>query len=194
MATIAGSVAQYAPKDAPAWEAFNIPMTGTKGQPICNAQSALMILEQHPLFKETIWFDTFAHRIMTSWDTLPRPWHDEDVARLLVFLQRTMNLQRMSRSSVEDALAVFVSTRTRHEVQDWLKTLIWDRTPRIESCFPKLFSAPDTAYVRAASRNFWLGLAARIYLPGCQMDHTVVLEGPQGQGKTSALRKLGGGK
>jgi putative DNA primase/helicase len=46
--------------------------------------------------------------------------------------------------------------------------------------------------VRAASKNFFIGLIARVFKPGCQLDTMVVFEGAQGIRKTSALRLLGG--
>ena len=174
---------------ASAWEPFNLPMQ--KKQVVCNANTALSVLEQHPLLCEVIWFDTFYGRIFTKWDTEPRPWRDDDTAKLLIFLQREVDLQKMARSSVEDALNVFVKTRTRHVVQDWIGSLQWDGLPRLETFLLQGFGAPDTPYIRATSKNFWLSLMARIYLPGCQSDHMLVLEGPQGEGKTSALRILG---
>lgn len=184
--------AQFTP-ETPPWAAFNIPMTGSKGQPICNADAALQILEQHPLFADSIWLDTFSNHLMTTWEKrIPGEWQEADTQRLLIFLQRNIRLSKMSKSSVEDALGVFVLTKNRHAVKDWLKTLTWDGTPRIETFLTTYFSALDTPYVRAASRNFWVSLIARVTHPGCQMDHMLILEGPQNLGKTKALRILGG--
>ncbi len=187
--TIAHSVSQYPP--AP-WASYGVAVTQQK-TPICNAATVLAILEQHPQFRDSIWFDSFRQRIRTTWESaLPRDWHDADSARLLVFLQRELELHKLARSSVEEALQVYLMRHTKHEVQDWLKTLTWDGTSRIDTWLPVLLGTDDTTYTRAASRNFWLSLAARIWIPGCQVDHMVVLEGPQGQGKTSALRIIGG--
>jgi predicted P-loop ATPase len=47
-------------------------------------------------------------------------------------------------------------------------------------------------YVRAVGARFLISGVARIYQPGCQVDHVLVQEGAQGGGKTSALRVLGG--
>lgn len=183
------------PTDAPLWVAYGVPCT--KGnQPICNADAALRVLECDLSLRDTIWFDTFLHRIYSTWSlpegTPARAWQDHDGQRLLIFLQREIGLSKMSKSAVEDALAVFVQSHRKHVVREWLTTLTWDATPRIASCLTALFGAPDTPYVHAASRNFWLSLMARVMRPGCQVDHMLVLEGPQGQGKTSALRTLGG--
>ena len=177
-------------KPTPAWLAYDIPYVG-KFQPICNATSALKVLETHPAFITTLWFDVFSHRLWTSWETEARPWRDADTSRLLIFLQRNIGLQKIVRTHVEDALAVFVETHHRHQVRDWIKTLTWDETPRIEGFLTRLLGAPDSPYILAASRNFWLSMMARVYHPGSQADHMLVLEGPQGQGKTSALRLLG---
>src|SRR3990167_9420355 len=181
------------PEDAPPWVVYHLPTTGKGMQPVCNAAAAVELLEHHPLFHEAIWFDGFRNRLMTTWEKPSHSeWQDTDTQRLLVFLQHEMRLTRLSKEAVSDALGVLGTRHRRHEVVDWLKTIAWDETPRIESCVTRYFGAPDTAYIRAVSRNFWRSLAARIARPGCQVDHMVVLEGPQGQGKTSALRVIGG--
>lgn len=163
-----------------------------KGRLVCNADAALRILEQHPVFKEALWFDTFQHRLLTRWNSeIERDWHDEDTQRLLIFMQRDCHLARISKSAVEDALSVYATRTHRHIVRDWCQTLTWDGVTRMERCFSEYFGSPETPYIQSASKNFWLSLAARIYRPGCQADHMVVLEGPQGIGKTSALRVIG---
>lgn len=178
--------------DVAAWLPQDITLT-EKGKPVCNADAALRVLEQHPVFKDALWFDTFQHRLMTTWQSPEtREWQDEDTQRLLIFMQRDVHLSRLSKSAVEDALSVYATRTKRHLIREWCQTLTWDHTPRIDTCFSTYFGSPDTPYVRAASRNFWLALVARIYRPGCQADHMVVLEGRQGIGKTSALRIIGG--
>ena len=76
----------------------------------------------------------------------------------------------------------------RNCVRDWLESLKWDQVPRIEHFFENHFGADP----RAASANFWISLVARVCRPGCQVDNMVVLEGPQGIRKSSALRVIGG--
>jgi predicted P-loop ATPase len=83
--------------------------------------------------------------------------------------------------------------RTRRNcVRDWFESLVWDQVQRIEHFFEDHFSAQARPYTRAASKNFWISMVARVYTPGCQVDNMVVLEGPQGIRKSSALRVIGG--
>lgn len=68
----------------------------------------------------------------------------------------------------------------------------WDRKPRLDSWMVRLLGAPDTLYVRTVSRLFILGMVARAMAPGARIDCMLVLQGPQGCGKSTALRELAG--
>ena len=52
--------------------------------------------------------------------------------------------------------------------------------------------SPDTSYIRAIARKMMVAAVARIYEPGIKFDSVVVLNGPQGMGKSSFFAKLGG--
>ena len=52
------------------------------------------------------------------------------------------------------------------------------------------FHAEDSPYIRAIGPRYLISSVARIYRPGCKVDHTLVLEGPQGKQKSEALRTL----
>jgi predicted P-loop ATPase len=70
----------------------------------------------------------------------------------------------------------------------------WDGKLRLDEMFQTYFGAreQDPAYLRAVARVGLVQLVARAMEPGCKADHCVVLEGPQGCGKSTSLRILGG--
>jgi len=75
-------------------------------------------------------------------------------------------------------------------VTDYLNALVWDGTPRIDRWLVDCAGADDTPDVRAVSRALLVAAVRRARHPGCQFDQMLVLEGPQGCGKSSALRLL----
>ena len=54
------------------------------------------------------------------------------------------------------------------------------------------FGAEDNTYVRAVSRKIMCAAIRRVYAPGIKFDNIVVLNGPQGIGKSTFISKLGG--
>lgn len=80
--------------------------------------------------------------------------------------------------------------RSFHPVREYLDSLSWDGRPRIETWLVDYGGAKDTPYVRAVSRLILLAAVRRIRHPGAKFDEMLVLEGPQGANKSSAVRAL----
>jgi predicted P-loop ATPase len=85
-------------------------------------------------------------------------------------------------------------------VWEYLDRLVWDQQPRLDRWLTYYLGverlnakAPiGEDYVDAIGRMFLISAVARIFKPGCQCDYMLVLEGPQGNLKSSAVGILAG--
>src|SRR5262249_34932311 len=77
-----------------------------------------------------------------------------------------------------------------HPVRDYFASLKWDGVPRLETWLQDFCRVKDSLYVRAIGPRYLIAAVGRTYRPGCKVDHVLVLEGPQGFGKSEALRTL----
>lgn len=139
-------------------------------------------------FKVLPTYDDFLNRVMIG----KREWTDADDLELTIVLQSRNGFSRMSVEMARSA-ALTVAFRNRgHSFQSWLDSLRWDGISRVDRFFAKYFGADSSEYSSAASKNFWVSICARAYRPGCKVDNMIVLEGPQGIKKSSALHVIGG--
>lgn len=122
----------------------------------------------------------------------PRPLTDHDVLAVQEWLQ-TQALPTISRNVVADAIDLVSSENSFDPICEYLESLHWDGTPRIETWLHFYLGAEESEYTRAIGQMFLVAMVARSYEPGCQADHLMVLEGAQGTGKSTACRILGGG-
>jgi putative DNA primase/helicase len=113
---------------------------------------------------------------------------DNDVQLIRIWLE-----YHGKRCNVLDVGAAIEAVARHHSfdlIKDWLRSLIWDGVPRLDRVLPDYFQSPDGEYERAIGPRWFISLVARAMEPGCQSDCTLVLEGKQGRGKTSAFRSL----
>ena len=84
-----------------------------------------------------------------------------------------------------------VDDRSYHPIKDYFSTLPqWDKIPRIETLLIDYLGAADNPYVRAVTRKMLCGAVARIFHPGVKFDNMLVLNGPQGIGKSTLIARL----
>ena len=121
----------------------------------------------------------------------PRPWQPADVSHIQSYIQRVWTRQA-GREDTEQAMSAVASDRRFHPVRDWLATLKWDGSPRMDAWLTKAFGAEDTDYVAAVAAKILIAAVRRVRFPGCKFDHMPILEGAQGIGKSKTLAALFG--
>lgn len=175
------------------WVKWGFDMT-TSGKPHDNLSNAVAVIEQDPEWKGKIWYDTFLQRIIADVPGAdgPREWSDFDDINLTLYMQRALGLTKISASIVGQAVVRVARKNLRNCVTDWMSSLKWDGEARLEEFFEDYFGAKRTNFTRAVSRNFWMSIVARAYMPGCKCDYMVVLEGAQGQKKSMAIEAVAG--
>lgn len=125
------------------------------------------------------------------WEQMKPGWNDSDNAALKVFLSRKYGIY--SPTKTKDAILAVAAERAYHPILEYLEALpAWDEVPRIETLLIDYFGAEDSAYTRAVIRKTMAAAVARIYEPGKKFDSVLILNGPQGIGKSTFFARLAG--
>jgi predicted P-loop ATPase len=91
-----------------------------------------------------------------------------------------------------DAIQSLAHENTVDPVVEYLAGLEWDGTDRLDSWLVTYLGAEDTELNREVGGLVLLAMVRRARQPGCKFDQIVVLEGPEGTLKSSALQVLAG--
>lgn len=124
---------------------------------------------------------------MEAW----RPWADVDYTRAARTLDQRNFLTTPGIEKIRAAVYDVAREQEYDSAVSWLQTLpTWDGTARVERFLVDYLGAEDKAYTLAVSRYMWTALVGRILRPGCQADMAPILVGPQGVGKSTAVRSI----
>lgn len=96
-----------------------------------------------------------------------------------------------SSQKIDDALAIEIEQHKYHPIIEYINSLEWDGTNRIDTLLIDYFGTDDTPYTRACIRKALCAAVARIFNPGIKYDMVLVLVGKQGTYKSTFIRKLG---
>lgn len=125
------------------------------------------------------------------WTQLKPGWNESDLGAIQIYLERVYNLYTPGK--LKSILLAIAAERSYHPIRDYIESLpAWDGVQRVDTLFVDYLGSPDTSYIRAIARKMMVAAIARIYEPGIKFDSVVVLNGPQGMGKSSFFARLGG--
>lgn len=159
--------------------------------------NAVATLRTSPQFKGVIKYDEFAAQIMiaspTPWDYASgcwsgRQWNSTDDIQAAHWLQ--LNGVEIPPSIAQQAVTLLACDDVIHPVKAQLESLKWDGVDRLQHFVARYFGVAETPYHSEIGRCALIAAVARIYTPGCKVDSVPILEGRQGLGKSTAIRRL----
>jgi predicted P-loop ATPase len=198
-------------KSATLWDWYKELIRSDKNKILPILANAITALRWAPEWCGVLAFNEHALNISTTRETPWGPvatWADHHTYLLVDWLQR--HGLKITITDTNAAVETVARDRSYHPVREYLDSLVWDGIGRLDDWLTLYLGAPTALdesapdeeeklapaasrheLTRAISARWPISAVARVYEPGCQADHVLILEGPQGQGKSTALRTLG---
>lgn len=117
-------------------------------------------------------------------------WNNSDDNGLIDYVSKVYQLT--GKQALLDANDLAMSQRTFHPVREWLESLTWDGKERLDTMLCDYLGAEDNDLTRAMTRKHFTAAVARVMRPGCKYDYILTLIGPQGIGKSTLVKTMGG--
>jgi predicted P-loop ATPase len=169
-----------------------------KGHKVWCTANAQRVLSHDPQWQSVLAFDEFNQVVMltaripgTRGRFAARELSDHDVTAATAWFNRN-GFPTATETVTRAAIYLVARDNIISPVRHYLEGLAWDGEKRIDTWLASYLGAEDSPYVRAVGRAWLISAVARAMKPGCQADHMLVLEGPQGIGKSTCARLLCG--
>ncbi|MGL5752172.1 MAG: VapE domain-containing protein, partial [Paraclostridium sp.] len=169
-----------------------------KGRYKNTINNIVIILENDAILKNKIALNEFSHQIAIKqnlpWVKVKNKkygdiWTDADDSNLRHYLEKVYSIK--SQQAIFDAISVVARKNSFHPIKDYLNSVVWDNTPRIDNLFIDYLGAENNEYTKAVARKMLVAAVARIMNPGIKFDYMAVFVGPQGIGKSHLINLLG---
>lgn len=165
----------------------------------CDLVNAVTILTYDPRWAGILKYDEFGVTIRFTREPL---WHPDDKPRAPLatvnddavncldnWFRRYWGLE-LAIEKIMQAVSIVAQRDAYNPLQNYLDSLTWDGTSRLDMWLSNYLGAENTRYTRTVGRKWLISAVARAYKPGCKADHVLILEGDQGRGKSTALSTL----
>jgi putative DNA primase/helicase len=167
-----------------------------KARIVSSLRNVFLILTRDDRWAGVIGFDEFANQVVKRKAPPfdggePGPWGDVDDLRTALWLSQHYHFNA-DKKLVIQAVVAAAHERRFHPVREYFKGLVWDKTARLDHWLAQYCGASENEYTQLAGSKFLIGAVARVERPGCKMDNVLILEGPQGRWKSTALSTLAG--
>lgn len=157
--------------------------------------NAITALRLAPEWQGVLAYDEFRCNVVAvkpvPWGALPKNgWTDQEDRLCAEWLQR--NRIFVSVEIASQAVQTVAAQQRVHPVRNYLNGLNWDGVPRLDRWLSTYLGVEDSNYSYAVGARWMLSAVARIYRRGAKADCCLILEGPQGIKKSTALGTLAG--
>ena len=157
-------------------------------------QNLTVILMNDPLLKPLVFnqlLDGMEIKGEVPWRHPSKFWRDADDAQLISYVDS--HYGTFSARNYDIAVTKVADDRSYHPIREFIDNLpVWDGVKRVDTLLVDYLGADDNEYVRAVTRKTLCAAIRRVLYPGCKFDSMLVLNGPQGVGKSTLIAKLAG--
>ena len=117
------------------------------------------------------------------------------VSKCIHDMQSKHKLIQFRPNVIRYGINILLQNREIDPMLEKIKTLAWDGKQRIDGFFIDYCKCvgDSDAYLRGVGRTFWRSLVYRIVSPGYKCDEIVILQGPEGLGKSTMANMIAKG-
>jgi hypothetical protein len=153
--------------------------------------NVMLALENPAWFGFKVAYDTFLGEEVIGFEEGPgwRPLRDADMALMRRRLDQ-LGFKPVGKEIMRDAIDGVCERLRIDSAVEWLESLKWDGTPRVETFLSEVFGAEDTPYTRAVATYWWTAHAGRVLDAPVQVDMVPILLSEEGHYKTTTLQAL----
>ena len=157
-----------------------------------NLHNITLILQNDPQLQNIVFnqqLDGMEIKGEVPWKHPSKYWRDADDAQLISYVDS--HYGTFSQRNYQIAVTKVADDRSYHPIREYLAALPeWDGVPRVDTLLIDYLGAEDNSYVRAVTRKTLCAAVRRVQEPGVKFDTMLVLNGPQGIGKSTLISRL----
>ncbi len=175
--------------EALVWNSLNKyrPRKDADPVPSKNLRNVTIILDRDTRWAGNVRYDDFKRSIDVHGEALT----DDITGEIAIWISDYYGFEP-STDLVQKALVVAARRRRFHPVRDWLGSLKWDGTQRLERLAIDYLGSEDKRLHSELGKRWMISAVARAMNPGCKVDTCLILVGAQGIYKSTAFRALAG--
>jgi predicted P-loop ATPase len=149
-------------------------------------------------------FNEFTNNVVklkpTPWGTPAGEWLEADELLMGEWLALKHCLPSMSRATLEEAVLMVATRHSFHPVREEFESYrgTWDQEKRLNTLLARVCLVEGEHdqqlldYLARVGTWMVMAIVARVLRPGCKFDYMPIFEGPQGWGKSTLAKVLGG--
>jgi predicted P-loop ATPase len=169
-------------------------LTSDKGKALAVLANAIVALRWAPEWVGVLAHNEFSLGTVTRkappFGQVMGEWTDQEDRQTANWLQHSGIL--VSVEIAGQAVQTVAREQRVHPVREYLDSLRWDGTKRIDSWLSLYLGVNHSPYAAAVGGRWLISAVARVFRPGVKADCCLILEGPQGSLKSTTLKTLSG--
>jgi predicted P-loop ATPase len=168
--------------------------SGERGPVLANLANAITTLRHAPEWIDVLGFNEFSLGVAA---VKPPPWQTSTTNAEWTDHEDRLTADWMQHHGIMvgvetagQAVQTVARDQPFHPAKAYIDALRWDGTKRIDTWLSLYLGVEHSDYVSAVGARWLRSGIARIYQPGVKADCSLILEGPQGALKSTALKTL----